>query len=594
MSQQKNLLALVHRIPNATLLLILILIAGLAEGIGLSALIPVLSYLTGDFSKGGIPAPFNLLPDGIEMLGIEPNFGIMLLFTLIVMLAAYLLIHLQDCALFRARYKFLEDIRTRAGKAIFSSRWEHIASLTSGSVTNIVIHESERGAEGLLALISMLAISVQILVYGLFAFLLSWKMSLVALVTIMFASFAALRLIRAVRMVGKQSVEIDKNYSREFVDFIRGAKLLKATGTVSNAVDNLRFSNTAGCSAKQKIVVSQSRMRFELQTIISIAMVCILYMAIVLLKIKVSVLLVFMFIIMRLSPKITSLQGQYHNYSAFGPALEIVDEMIRDCVEMAEPDLNRGCDFENINEDLRLDNVSYRYDGANVNALTGVTLSAGAHKFVALVGRSGSGKSTALDLLMGLIEPSKGQVLVDGVDLKEVNRGAFRKRIGFVSQESIFFVGTIRENLCLGLASECDEQYVWKCLHVAQINDFVRSLPESLDTEVGEAGVKLSGGQRQRLAIARALIRRPTLLILDEATSALDSESEASFQRAIEAVAHDYTMVVVAHRLSTIRKAQRIFVFDKGCLVQEGNYTELMNGAGPFAELVKTQTFGMD
>ncbi|MDH5523652.1 MAG: ABC transporter ATP-binding protein/permease [Desulfobulbaceae bacterium] len=585
---------LIQRIPNATVLLFLILAAGLAEGIGLSALVPVLSTLTGDFSGGDLPVPFNLLPEGMLMLGIEPSFGAMLLFALLVMLTAYLLVHIQDRAVVRARYRFLEDIRNRASEAIFSSRWEHLSGLSSGSVANIVIHESERGAEGLMALMTMLAIFVQLMVYGLFAFLLSWQMFLVAFVSVMFSVLTARRLIRLVRMMGKQSVEIDAKYSRQFVDFIRGAKLIKATDIVSSTVDTLYISNTGGCLAKRNIVINQSLMRFELQAIISVIMVGILYMAIIVLKVPVSVLLVFMFIIMRLAPRFTSLQGQYYNYSAYRPALEVVDSLIRDGCDMAEKDHAGSRNFIDFRDGLSLDNVTYKYFGAETEALKEVSLTVGAREFVALVGRSGSGKSTALDLLMGLIEPKEGQVLVDGGDLREFDISTFRKRMGFVSQESIFFVGTIRENLCLGIDVEGKEQHVWECLRIAQIDDFVRKLPDALDTEVGEAGVKLSGGQRQRLAIARALIRRPALLILDEATSALDSESEASFQKAIEVVAHDYTMVVVAHRLSTIKKAQRIYVFDEGHLVQEGDYNSMITTAGPFSELVKAQTFGLD
>jgi ABC-type multidrug transport system fused ATPase/permease subunit len=192
-----------------------------------------------------------------------------------------------------------------------------------------------------------------------------------------------------------------------------------------------------------------------------------------------------------------------------------------------------------------------------------------------------------LDLIIGLIDPVKGRLLVDGVDLAKLDRHAYRRKIGFVSQDSIFFTGSIRDNLCL--EGESDETHIWDSLKIAQIEEFVKNLPDGLDTEIGEAGVKLSGGQRQRLSIARALIRRPSILILDEATSALDSESEASFQKAIEAVSHKYTIIIVAHRLSTVRKADCIYVLEEGHLVQSGDYNTLKKSDGVFSKLIQTQ-----
>lgn len=589
-----NIYHLIQRIPKAAPILVLILLAGLVEGIGVSALVPVLSSLTGEFSEGELPVPFNLLPDGMMLIGITPGFGSMLLVTLIIMLGAFLLIHIQERVVFNARYRYLKNVRDRADDAIFKSRWENIASLSSGSVTNIIIHESERGAEGLLALMTMLAIIVQLLVYSVFAFMLSWQMFMVAMITVVLAASTSQRLIRAVRALGKKSVNVDAQYSRQFVEFIRGAKLLKATGISKTAVERLQLSNADGCDAKRKIVVSQSLMKFELQAIISIAMVGILYMAVVALELQVSVLLVFMFIIMRIAPKFTTLQGQYYNYTAYLPALEIVDKVICDSEEMVEPALQNVHQFNDIEKNIIFDNVSYCYNNAHANALNGVSLKVGAREFIALVGKSGSGKSTALDLIMGIIEPSSGIISIDGVDLKEIDKDSYRRRIGFVSQDSIFFVGSIRENLCFGLDIQNDEEHIWECLQMAQIDDFIRTLPDSLDTEVGEAGIKLSGGQKQRLAIARALIRRPALLILDEATSALDSESEARFQKAIQVVARNYTIVVVAHRLSTIRNANRIYVLKDGSLIQEGNYDSLRTDVGIFSELVDSQALGQN
>ena len=581
---------LIQRIPNVLLLLLLILVAGIAEAIGISALVPMVSSLTESSVDNDIPVPFNLLPDLLTLVGINPTFAIMLLVVLFIMLISFLLVHLQDRAVAHARFRFLNELRNRASKSVFAARWEYFSSLSSGEVTNKLIHESDRGTEALIAMVSLFAIFVQLLVYGIFAFLLSWQMFFFFFGAILFASFTARRLIRAVRKLGKRSTEINTFYSRQLVDFIRGMKLLKATSTESQAEKKLYSSNEIACSTMRKIIVNQSLMRFELQALISTAMVIILYIAVVVLDVPVSVLLVFLFIIMRLMPKFSTFQGQYHTYSAYKPALAMVDRLIRDSDAMAEPIYSGGQLFDGLRHGIELDAVSYHYPQVDKDAVSNLSLTLKVKGFVAIVGRSGCGKSTLLDLIIGLIDPSKGRLLVDGVDLAKLDRHAYRRKIGFVSQDNIFFTGSVRDNLCLD--DESDETHIQDSLKIAQIREFVNNLPEGLDTEVGEAGVKLSGGQRQRLSIARALIRRPSILVLDEATSALDSESEAYFQKAIEAVSHKYTIIIVAHRLSTVRKADCIYVLEEGHLVQSGDYASLTNSDGVFSRLIQTQILG--
>lgn len=583
------------RIPKALFILFLILLSGLAEGIGISALVPVLSSLTGEFSEGGLPIPFSFIPDTLMLMGITPSFGIMLLITLSVMLLSFLLVHIQERAIFTARYKYLQNIRDHANFSIFSSSWEHLSGQTSGSISNVIIHESDRGAESLLALMTMIAIFVQLLVYGIFALLLSWQMFTIALLTMLVAVITSKRLISRVRSIGKESVDANNLYSRQFVEFIRGAKLLKATGVSVDAINALEKSNSTSCTASTKIVLSSSIMKFELQSIISVAMVGILYFAVEVIDVQVSVLLVFMFIVIRLAPKVTSLQGQYHSYTSHRPSLDIFDKMISDAELKTEMVSSKEKSFDGIKSELKIESVSYRYPNEETYALNNVSFEVKANGFVALVGKSGSGKSTALDLLMGLIKPSTGKILIDGTDLNSINLNSFRNKIGFVSQDSIFFVGSIRENLCFGLgATECNEAYIWDCLKTAQIDTYVKNLQDGLETEIGESGVKLSGGQRQRLSIARALIRRPELLILDEATSALDSESELQFQKAMQAVAQNYTVVVVAHRLSTIKNASKIYVLEDGCVIQEGSYDYLREKEGVFSNLVNAQKLSVN
>lgn len=230
------------------------------------------------------------------------------------------------------------------------------------------------------------------------------------------------------------------------------------------------------------------------------------------------------------------------------------------------------------------DNVSYHYPDGDKKVVKDFDLHVSPGECIAIVGASGSGKSTIINLLIGLLEPTEGDILIDGIPLNEMSRPTYRHFISVVPQNSILFSGSIRENITYGLDSYTEEE-LNKAVEDADIPEFLPSLPDGLDTQVGEHGDKLSGGQKQRICIARALIRNPRILIMDEATSALDNVSEYHVQKAVNRLVKARTTFIVAHRLSTIRNADRIVVMEEGCAVEIGNYDELMKKGGKFCEL---------
>jgi len=207
---------------------------------------------------------------------------------------------------------------------------------------------------------------------------------------------------------------------------------------------------------------------------------------------------------------------------------------------------------------------------------------------VALVGASGGGKSTTLDLLARFHDPTAGRVTIDGVDLRDATMASVRGQLGVVSQETILFHDSVRANIAYGIDGAPPER-VEAAARAAYAHEFVSRLPQGYDTVIGDRGVLLSGGERQRLAIARALLRNPPILLLDEATSALDTESERLVQDALERLMRDRTVLVIAHRLSTVQHADRILVFDAGRIVQQGRHAELVGGAGPYRRLHELQ-----
>ncbi|MBV8937782.1 MAG: ABC transporter ATP-binding protein, partial [Alphaproteobacteria bacterium] len=237
---------------------------------------------------------------------------------------------------------------------------------------------------------------------------------------------------------------------------------------------------------------------------------------------------------------------------------------------------------------IRFERVGFTYPGARRPALSGVDLAVPAGSTLALVGPSGAGKTTIANLLLRFWDPNDGRIVLDGVDLREFGLDRLRARISLVSQDTYLFNDTLRANVALA-RPEAGEGAIHRALEQAALADFVESLPEGLDTMVGERGVQLSGGQRQRVAIARAFLKNAPTLILDEATSHLDAVSEAQVRGALDALMRDRTTIVIAHRLSTVRNADRLAVLDGGQLVETGSHSELLARGGLYTRLIHRQ-----
>jgi ABC-type multidrug transport system fused ATPase/permease subunit len=276
-------------------------------------------------------------------------------------------------------------------------------------------------------------------------------------------------------------------------------------------------------------------------------------------------------------------------YASIQKSIGATENLMEIIDSPGEQELNNGTLKPNVTGQIRFENVKFSYpQRKDITVLNGISFDAASNHTVALVGSSGSGKSTIASLLLNYYNIESGNILIDGTKIQDIDTYHLRKHIAIVPQEVLLFAGSIAENIRFGNTSASEEEVI-EAARKANAWEFIQSFPEGLETQVGDRGIQLSGGQKQRIAIARAIIKNPTILILDEATSALDSESERLVQDALDKLMVGRTSIVIAHRLSTIKNADTILVLQKGEIVESGNHEKLIQDKGVYFNLVELQ-----
>ena len=301
-------------------------------------------------------------------------------------------------------------------------------------------------------------------------------------------------------------------------------------------------------------------------------------------EIKVATYSVLLFITQRLLWPLTELGDTFDLYQRAMASFNRIFSLKNESSEIGNGDV----EFKKLENKIELKDVSFSYVD-NFNVLNNVDLTINAGQTTAIVGSTGSGKSTLIKLLLRLYEINNGSISYDSNSLKDIELSSLREKIGLVSQDVFLFEGTVIENIAYGDLN-ASESEVWNAAQKSEADEFINNLPQKEETIVGERGQKLSGGQRQRISIARAILKNPEILILDEATSSVDNETEAAIQRSLDILKKDRTVIVIAHRLSTVRNADIIYVLENGSVVESGNHESLLDIDGVYSKLWSVQT----
>jgi subfamily B ATP-binding cassette protein MsbA len=563
------------------------LLAGIAEGFGVSMILPLLESDIGqsETTLGKlIRALFNLV--GLPTTGTN----ILIMLVVFFFLRAVLFIG-QTWYQAGLLANHLSAIRGKLIRSIFNTDYVHLTKYDAGYLTNGVVREIESVNHGVRMLIDLIVAMVMASVYILLPALMQpiLTISLFALaIPIAGLSFV---MIQKTRILSIRLTEVYGRQESFFIEGIRNAKYVKATGRVS-IISNRMIRETNRVSEifrKFFILAGVSRYAPEPLVVFVMAAVIIIYTRGF--DHPVTEILFLMFLFYQSAKNILKVQSSLRQFIEATGSLRLYEKLRKDLDTHAVTE-NSTKPEPNLDAPIKLSNITVNYPNTEKAALTKIDLEIPSRSTVALVGASGSGKTTIANLVCGLIIPSSGEVSIGGVRYDSISSQALQQSIGYVTQESAVFNGSLLENVTLW-DPEPDIEQVTDILNQLDLNNIgINSENTSyIHNLIGGDGAQLSGGERQRLSIARELYRSPKVMILDEATSALDSELERKIDELLESQRGSKTFLIIAHRLSTVRNADLIYVLDEGKVMESGGFDELVSANGGFTQMVKMQSF---
>lgn len=486
--------------------------------------------------------------------------------------------YLQAYALAHVEQGMIRDMRNEAYNHLHKLPMSYFKNEKTGNLISRITNDVNMVQSSVSAVfLNLIREPLKIIVFLGIALSISWKLTLFSLVVLPFSliiiSYIGIILRKISGLLQQKMADITNNLH----ETITGVKIVKAFGM--EKYENKKFFDETNKYFKLSLKITRIRNIASPATefLSVIVGVVIIYFGAQLVlvdkSISASQFFGFLLAIFQLMPPVKELSSVNNRIQESSAAADRIFEILD--TEPRIKNIENPIAIENFKDSVEFQNVSFLYDDSEEPVLNGINIKVKKGNVIALVGSSGAGKTTMVDLLPRFYDPTDGKILLDGIDIKNIRIEDLRRLMGIVTQETVLFNESARSNIAYGL-SDCPEEKIIEAAKAANAHNFILELPHKYDTIIGEKGTKLSGGQRQRISIARAILKNPPIMILDEATSALDNESEVLVQEAIERLLYDRTVFVIAHRLSTIRNADRIIVLDRGKIVQDGKHDQLL------------------
>jgi ATP-binding cassette, subfamily B, bacterial MsbA len=563
----------------------------LFNGIGTTLIVPIILKIVGqEVDLTGAPPilkiiifPFDNVPDNYRLAVMAGS----IIFIIFLKNVASYLSTLVSSSLTRT---LTSDMREAGVELLLEVDLSYYAKMRVGDLINSLGGEIGRTASAIGSVIRLVILVITILVFVFLLLSISWQLTIITTLLLALITLVNQYAIARSKHFGTELSEMSKSYSITVLEVLNGIRLVKATGNEEKEYKRIKqLIRDREKADFQSQVNSEAIMPVsEVTGIIALIVIVLIGRALFAEQITSvsAVLLTYLLVLLRLLPLISQLNVLRSTFANTSTSVAIIADFLQ---TDNKPLMSRGkIPYQSLHKEIHFNQVCFSYPQHENLVLNNVDLYLPKGTTLALVGGSGAGKSTMADLLSRFYDPTSGCITLDGTDLREFEMKSLRKAMGIVSQDTFLFNDSVRNNICYGRSDVNDEEIIMAAKR-ANAYEFITKLPEGLDTLIGDRGVMLSGGQRQRLAIARALLQNPEILILDEATSALDTVSERLVQAALDDLSRDRTTLVIAHRLSTVQKANQIAVLDHGRVVEVGTHKELLEKGGYYSRLYSMQ-----
>jgi ATP-binding cassette, subfamily B, bacterial MsbA len=566
----------------------------LFNGVGTTLIVPVILAIVGqNLNTGDAPGIIKAIISPFDQVPEHYRIAVMALAVILTIAIKNLASYASTLASSSLSRIITTDMREAALKVLLEVDLDYYAKTRIGDLINSLGGEIARAASTINTAIRLFSIVITILVFVGLLVLMSWQLTIAATVLLSLVTLVNQYAIARSKDYGKMLSEMSKAYSITVLEVMNGMRLVRSTANEDREYQKItklirdREQADFKSQANSEAIVPVS----EVMGITALVMIVLLskYLFGNQVASLSQVILIYLFTLLRLLPYISQLNTIRSSFANASTSISVAWEFLR---RENKPFMTSGKNtYNTLTKGIHFHNISFAYPGYEKLVLKEVDLFLPKGTTLALVGSSGAGKSTMADLLPRFYDPISGSIMLDDVDLRDFNVQSVRQSMGIVSQDTFLFNDSVRYNIAYGKPGASDEEVIAASKR-ANAHEFITKLPQGFDTLIGDRGVMLSGGQRQRLAIARALLQDPEILILDEATSALDTVSERLVQQAIDDLSQDRTTLVIAHRLSTVQKAHQIAVLDQGRVVEVGTHQELLGKNGYYTRLYSMQFSG--
>ena len=575
------------------IIFVLGLFASLSEGFGILMMMPLLETLDGSRVNPSDGFASNMMFGIINFLNLE-NSTITVLF---IIAFAFCLKGLMSFAALSVNAilmgNLLRELKGRLFDHYALMSYKYFSSKDTGHFTNLINEQATKSLDAFSQLTTLGGQFINTVVLMILAFLISWEFGSMAVAVGIILLMLFVKLSAWVRNLSRVTAAENGVLTKWLVQTLQAFKYLTSTGqtrvlktSISQSIAKL-VRNQVGMS------IAASFTNSVREPIAVLFIVCIVFIQIIIFKQTLEPILVSIVLFYRALNAVMGIQGAFQATFTLIGSMEIVDKEFQN--QKANKVLIGKTKIKGFSKAIIFDDVSFAYKNEGKEIIKNITIEFPVKKSIAIVGESGAGKSTLVDLITLIHQPQKGKIYIDDKDSNDINKTSWRNQIGYVSQDTVIFDDTIKNNISMWNSKNFNdddlEERIKEAARKANILEFIEALPDGFESHVGDRGILLSGGQKQRLFIARELFREPNLLILDEATSALDSGSEKEIQKSIDSLKGEISVVIIAHRLSTIRNTDLVYVLENGKIIESGSYQELANAKeSKFSKIIALQS----